>query len=257
MWIDKLRAGERIIGTMIRMVRHSGVARIARNNGLDFIMLDMEHGECSMESASEVFRLARALGLGSFVRVPELAKGYVSRVMDVGANGVMVPMVDSVEQARALVRWTKFAPLGDRGLGGAGGHSDFAGIGSKAPEFMDRSNRETISIAQIETAGAVECVDEIATLPGIDALLVGPNDLSISLGVPGDLLGDRVDKAIGRIAAATEKAGKVFGMHGNDDLLNRWIPQGLTLVMSTLDINMVAAGMAEIRDKFGVQEKGE
>ena len=256
MWIDKFRSGNPIIGTMIRMVRHSAVARIANDSGLDFIMLDMEHGEFSLETASEVFRLARALGLGAFVRVPELAKGYVSRVMDAGANGVMVPMIDSVEQARSLVRWTKFAPLGDRGLGSSGGHSDFAGIGGKAPEFMDRTNRETLSIAQIETSNAVECVDEIAALPGIDALLVGPNDLSISLGTPGDVMGEKVDRAIGRIAEAAKKAGKVFGMHGSDALLDRWIPQGLTLVMSALDISMLAAGMAAIRDKYGARGKG-
>jgi 2-dehydro-3-deoxyglucarate aldolase/4-hydroxy-2-oxoheptanedioate aldolase len=161
MWIDKLRSGKRIIGTMLRMVRHSAAARIAKNSGLDFIMLDMEHGEYSLESVSDVFRVARALDLGSFVRIPELAKGYVSRAMEAGANGVMVPKLESVEEAEALVRWAKFAPLGDRGLGSTGGHTDFSIIAGKIPEFMEKANRETVSIAQIETKGAVECIDEI------------------------------------------------------------------------------------------------
>ena len=251
MWIDKFRSGKRIIGTMIRMVRHSAVARIAKNSGLDFIMLDMEHGEYSLESVSEVFRVARALDLGSFVRIPELAKGYVSRVMDAGATGVMVPKLDTVEDAEALVRWAKFAPLGDRGLGSIGAQWDFLNITGKVPEFMEKANHETVSIAQIETKRAVECIDEIAALPGIDALLVGPYDLSISLGCPGDVMGKEVDEAVGKIAGATLAAGKVFGVAGSDALIERWLPHGLTLILSCLDINMLALGMEAIHDKYG------
>ena len=251
MWRDRLSSGKRIIGTMVRMICRPGIAQIAKNSGLDFIMLDMEHGPFSLETVDSMFQLSRALELGSFVRVPELSKGYVSRIMDCGAEGVMVPMIESVDQAKKLVKWTKFAPLGDRGLGSTGGHTDFHSISGDAPAFMKKSNEETFSIAQIETVAAVEGIDAIAGMEGIDVLLVGPNDLSISLGCPGDVMGDEVSRAIEKIADAAGRHDKIFGLHSGDALLERWIPKGLRLIMSSLDINMLATGMESIHEKYG------
>jgi 2-keto-3-deoxy-L-rhamnonate aldolase RhmA len=242
MAVRKLREGKRAVGTMVRMIQNPAVAFVAHNAGLDYIMLDLEHGPYTMETVGDVFKVGRALGLGCFVRVPELAKGYVSRSLDCGATGVMVPMLESVEQAQLLVRWAKYAPLGGRGFGGAGGHSNFAGVSPEAtPAFMAKANVETIAIAQIETAQAIQ---------NIDALLIGPNDLAISMGCAGDLLGDTLNKAIGKVAAAAKKHGKIFGMHASDPLLERWLPKGLTLVMSNLDTNILAAGLKAICQKY-------
>jgi 2-keto-3-deoxy-L-rhamnonate aldolase RhmA len=251
MAVKKLREGKRAVGTMVRMIQDPAVAVVAHNAGLDFIMLDLEHGPYTTETVGDVFKVGRALGLGCFVRVPELAKGYVSRCLDCGATGVMVPMLESVQQAELLVRWAKFAPLGARGFGGAGGHSNFIGVTPDAtPAFMARANVDTMAIAQIETAQAIQNIDAIAAVPGIDALLIGPNDLAISMGCTGDLLGDVVDKAIGKVAAAAKKHGKIFGMHGPDPLTERWLTKGLTLVMSNLDTNVLTAGWKAICQKY-------
>jgi 2-keto-3-deoxy-L-rhamnonate aldolase RhmA len=236
---------------MVRMIQNPAVAVVAHNAGMDFIMLDLEHGPYTMETVGDVFKVGRALGIGCFVRVPELAKGYVSRALDCGATGVMVPMLESVEQAKLLVRWSKFAPLGGRGFGGAGGHSNFIGVTPDAtPAFMAKANGDTIAIAQIETAQAIENIDAIAAVPGIDALLIGPNDLAISMGCAGDLLGEILDQAIGKVAAAAQKHGKIFGMHGPDPLTDRWVSKGLTLLMSQLDTNILAAGFKAICQKY-------
>ena len=224
---------------------------MAYHAGLGYIMLDLEHGLYTMETVGNIFKVGRAVGLGCFVRVPELSRGYVSRIMDAGATGVMVPMLESVEQAQKLVAWSKYAPLGDRGFGTIGDHTNYAGIGGDTmASFMARTNEETLAIAQIETRRAIEEVDAIAAVPGIDALLIGPNDLAISLGCAGDLMGDTVDKAIGKVAAAAKKHGKIFGLHAPDGLLERWIPRGCTLVMSNLDISILAAGMKAIAQKY-------
>jgi 2-keto-3-deoxy-L-rhamnonate aldolase RhmA len=236
---------------MVRMIQNPAVAVVADNAGMDFIMLDLEHGPYTMETVSDVFKVGRALGIGCFVRVPELAKGYVSRALDCGATGVMVPMLESVEQAKLLVRWSKFAPLGGRGFGGAGGHSNYLGVTPDAtPAFMAKANVDTIAIAQIETAPAIENIDAIAAVPGIDALLIGPNDLAISMGCAGDLLGEALDQAIGKVAAAAKKHGKIFGMHGPDPLTDRWVSKGLTLLMSQLDTNILTAGFKAICQKY-------
>jgi 2-keto-3-deoxy-L-rhamnonate aldolase RhmA len=115
---------------------------------------------------------------------------------------------------------------------------------------MAKANVDTIAIAQIETAQAIENIDAIAAVPGIDALLIGPNDLAISMGCVGDLLGETLDKAIGKVAAAAKKHGKVFGMHGPDPLTDRWLSKGLTLVMSNLDTNVLTAGLKAICQKY-------
>jgi len=251
MAVQKLREGKRVVGTMVRMVRNPAIAIVARNAGLDFIMLDLEHGPYGMETIDDVFKVGRAIGLGCFIRVPELAKGYVSRSLDCGATGVMVPMVESVDQAQLLARWAKYPPLGGRGFGGFGSHTDFIGIApDNTSAFMAKANVDTLTIAQIETAQAIQSIDTIAAVPGIDALLIGPNDLAISMGCAGDFLGDTMDKAIGKVAAAAKTHGKIFGMHGSDGLTERWLSRGLTLVMSNQDTAILTAGLKAISQKY-------
>jgi 2-keto-3-deoxy-L-rhamnonate aldolase RhmA len=115
---------------------------------------------------------------------------------------------------------------------------------------MAKANLDTLTIAQIETALTIQNIDDIAAVPGIDALLIGPNDLSISIGCAGDFLGDTMEKAIGKVAAAAKKHGKIFGMHAPDPLTERWLPRGLTLVMSNVDTNVLAAGLKAISQRY-------
>ncbi len=249
MSVVALKQGGRMVGTMIRLVRNPAIVRVAGQAGLDFVMFDMEHGSYGLDVLSDIFAVARAAGVAGFVRVPELSKGYVSRVMDAGAAGVMVPMLESVEQARQFVEWAKYGPVGKRGFGSAGGHTGYAAAGD-AVGFMKAANEETLTIAQIETGPAVERIQAIAAVPGIDALLIGPNDLAISLGYPGDLMHAAVTAAIGRVADAAAAHGKIFGMHGPDALAEMFIPRGLRLLMSGLDHGMLLAGMRAIATKW-------
>jgi 2-keto-3-deoxy-L-rhamnonate aldolase RhmA len=246
MTVEKLRRGEPVAGTMIRMIRNPAIALTAANAGLDFIMFDMEHGSYDFQTIADASSMARARGLDCFVRVPELSKGNVSRALDCGVTGVMVPMIKDAEDAKLLAGWAKYAPTGVRGFGGSGAHTGYADAGGRAVAFMAEENPRVLAIAQIELACAVEDVDAIAAVDGIDALLIGPADLSISLGVPGDFNHPKMDEAIGKVAAAAKKHGKVFGMHAGDALLRKWIPKGLTLRMSLMDINMLLKAMGEV-----------
>ncbi|MBN2553077.1 MAG: hypothetical protein JXB06_09920 [Spirochaetales bacterium] len=251
MAVQRLKSGGRATGTMIRLIRNPGIAWIARQAGLDFIMLDLEHGSSSLETLSDVAATGRGAGLEVFVRVPELAKGYVSRVLDCGCSGVMVPMVQSAEQARLLARWCKFAPVGDRGLGSSGTHTNFASVGAGAASgFMEAANDQVLAIAQIETAAAIEEIGAIAGVAGIDALLIGPNDLAVSLGCPGEMGNPRLLQAIDAVAEAADRSGKIFGMHGPEELMERYLSRGLRLVMSGLDINMLLSGMQKIAARW-------
>ncbi|MEJ5375082.1 MAG: aldolase/citrate lyase family protein [bacterium] len=252
MAVRKLREGGRAVGTMLRMVGNPAVALVAANAGLDFIMLDLEHGPFSLETLENVFKVGRSVGLGCFVRIPELSKAYVSRCLDLGATGVMVPMLESVEQARRLVHWAKFAPLGSRGFGGVGAHTGYKSIAAESTvHFMAEANEQIITIAQIETAQAIREIDSIAAVEGLDALLIGPNDLAISMGCPGELLGELLDQAISKVADAAKAHGKIFGMHAPDPLTERWLGRGLRIVMSSLDVNVLLSGFKAIAQRYG------
>ncbi len=249
MCVNRLRNGETVIGTMIGVSASPAVVRIAKNAGLDYVMLDMEHGPASYETLAYLAAVSGAAGIGCFVRVPELSRGYVSRALDCGADGVMVPMIETVEQARMLAGWAKYPPVGKRGLGSIGGHTGYVRIG-EAGDFMGRANVGTITIAQIETVRGVESAGEIAVVDGIDALLVGPLDLSVSLGIPGRFDHPALDEAIGRVAAGARSSGKIFGLHAGGTLLETWVRRGARLAMNSLDTIMLSEGMEGIRRWF-------
>lgn len=242
----ELRNGKASVGTMIRMVRNPAIVLVAANAGLDFVMFDMEHGAFSFETIADAASLARAKGIECFVRVPELSKGNVSRALDCGVTGVMVPMLRNAEEARNFANWAKFAPVGKRGLGGNGAHTEYLDASKNSEVFMREQNSCVLTIAQIELSEAIDNIEEIAEVEGIDALLIGPADLSNSLGVSGQFNHPKMDEAIAKVAAAAKKNHKVFGFHAGEELTRKWIPSGLTLRMSQMDINLLAKGMSEI-----------
>ena len=248
--VRDLREGKKIVGTMVRMIRNSSVAQIASAADLDFIMFDMEHGTYSIETFADIAKVAKSIGLGIFVRVPELSRGYVSRIMDAGADGVMVPMISSGEEAQALANWAKYSPIGNRGFGSSCVQNSYGNIGVDTITFMKNRNEETLAIAQIETKEAIDNIDAIAEVKGIDVLLIGPNDLAISLGVPGDVMGGAVQAAIEKVVIAAEKNGKVFAMHSGDALLDKWVPRGMKMIMNSLDISVLQSGFSSIAKKY-------
>ena len=156
-----------------------------------------------------------------------LKHGYTApmRALELGANGIMVPHCRTAEEARQWVEWTRFPPLGKRGFDGAGPDADYAL--ANPIEYLRHANEQTFLVVQIEDAEAVSCVDEIASVPGVDLLFVGPADLSISYGVPLQLDHIFVQRAIDRIAEAAAKNGKWWGMPtGSPDAAQALINRG-------------------------------
>lgn len=246
MSVEKLRQGKAISGTMVRLVTSPLVGVMARVAGLDFIMLDAEHGPYSYETMWNMAAPSAAAGLDVFVRVPELSKGTVSRALDCGCAGVMVPMTETPEMARAFAGWAKYPPLGVRGLSSNGPHTGCRRWPNVAAG-MAEANRMTLAIAQIETALAIRNIDAIAATPGIDVLLIGPNDLALSLGKPGDLNSPEQVAAIRAVAEAARRHGKVFGMHAPADYMEKWIPEGLRFVMNGIDMTFLDAAFHNVQ----------
>lgn len=239
-------SGQKIYGTMLKVVQNPGVCCIAKNSGLDFVMYDCEHSHYNMETLHSLFITGNALGLDSFLRVPVLTKDYISRALDQGAHGVMVPMLETPEMAKDLVKYSKYQPIGGRGYSVGIGHVNYA-VGGNHTEVMEEANKKVISIAQIETKTAIENAEAIAATPGIDALLVGPNDLSLSLGIPGDLFNKIELEAIAHVAYACKKNKKSFGLHAGAKLLEKFIDD-LTLIMMQSDTDVLTTGFKTIKE---------
>ena len=245
----KVLAGEYVYGMMIRQGRDPGTPAIFAAAGYDFCFFDMEHGNYSMETVADLIRGCKSVGIGSVIRVPHLETHFISRVLDAGAEGIMVPMTSKREQAERIVRYSKFTPLGARGFGNQTGQTDYKVL--KTVEFMKEANEHTLIIAQIETKETIENIEEILDVEGIDVGLIGPNDLSISLGVP-DLMGSEVmTQAIDRVVQAAKKKKKASGMHiGSIDALKKWRSKGMTVLAYSTDIAFMYSASKSALDQL-------
>jgi len=205
---SRIRAGERLLGCFLTWPT-AGMAEILGLAGFDFLVIDVEHGFHDVESIENLVRATDVAGIPAIVRPPRSDSDVVSRSLDAGAAGVLLPRVDGEASARAAVENVKFPPEGRRGLGGV--RANRYGTQPLA-EFVRESNEKTVVAVQIETPGALDEVDAIAALPGVDILFVGPNDLSQALGIPGKTDDRRYLDALSRVAQAAAEHRKASGI---------------------------------------------
>ena len=206
----KLKAGETVLGTMMFEFNTTGIARLASVAGAEFAVYDMEHTGWSIETIRALIATTPRPQLVPIVRIPARDYHFVARTLDVGAMGIMVPMVESAEQARLLVNSGKYPPLGRRGAAFTIAHDDYRN--DPIPELVRSANEETLLIAQIETARGLENVEQIAAVPGIDVLWIGLYDLANSMGLAGQLTHPDILSAIDRVLAACRTHHKAPGV---------------------------------------------
>jgi 2-keto-3-deoxy-L-rhamnonate aldolase RhmA len=239
---EKLKSGNKVFGTMLRMSRSPQVCYLAKYAGFDFVMYDCEQSCYTISDLHDLFVMGNALGLPGFLRAPALEKEWVARPLDCGSSGVMVPMIETKEEAELLAALSKYPPLGERGFAGSSAGADYKG--GKPLEVMAAANDRILTIAQIETRLAVDNANSIAAVEGIDVLLIGPNDLSISLGVPGDINNPVELEAIAHVADACKSRGKYFGLHAGTGLLEKFTDK-LDFVMCQGDNDMLAKALKD------------
>jgi 2-dehydro-3-deoxyglucarate aldolase/4-hydroxy-2-oxoheptanedioate aldolase len=205
-----LKAGGISLGTMVFEFASTGIAQIAARAGAEFVLFDMEHTGWTIESIRTLISTTKAASIVPLVRVPATEYHFIARVLDVGAMGLMVPMVENAEQAAVIVRAAKYPPEGRRGAAFGVAHDDYSA--GNIVDNMRSANEEGLLIAQIETARGLENVDAIAATPGIDVLWIGLFDLTNFLGIPGQMSHARVDEAVSATLAAVKRHGKAAGI---------------------------------------------
>lgn len=208
----RLRAGELGLALMIKHARTVDIALAAKTCGFDAIYFDLQHSTVPEDVVAQVSAAAVQTGITPIVRIPDGGYGTALRLLDGGALGIVVPDLASAEDAKEAVAHCKFAPLGNRS--NAGTYPHFAYRKLPAVEARNLLNDNTLLIVMIETAAALENVDAIAAVPGVDIVHIGSSDLSADLGFPGQNTHPQVITAIERVVAACRKHGKIPGMGG-------------------------------------------
>lgn len=233
----RLRDGETLIGAMLTLPTVA-TAEILADVGFDWFFVDGEHGP--LDSA-EILGILQAVGdrVPCVVRVPAADEAWIKRVLDMGADGIIVPQVNTAQQAADVVRFSRYAPAGSRGVG----LGRAQGYGMRFAEYVESANERVAVIVQAEHADAVENIEQIVQVLGIDAIQLGPYDLSASLGKMGQINDPVVTAAIDRIVKACDAAGMIRGNFGVDAATVRgYIDQGYTLL--TLGVDTLYLGAA-------------
>ncbi len=246
-----LAAGGVAIGTMVFEFNTPGIGRIAAQAGAEFILYDMEHTGWSIETTRMLMATTRAADTVPLVRVPAIQYHLLSRPLDAGAMGLMMPMVESEEQARLIVRSSKYSPDGARGAAFTIAHDDYEGGDIVAK--MRSANDELLLIAQIETVAGVEQADTIAAVEGIDVLWIGHFDLTASLGIPGQFTHPDYLRAVERVLDACQRHGKTPGiMAPNVEAARSLLRQGFRAVAYGGDLwiygEALQRGIVALRD---------
>jgi 2-dehydro-3-deoxyglucarate aldolase/4-hydroxy-2-oxoheptanedioate aldolase len=236
----RLAAGQATLGTFVGAASPV-TAEACAAAGVDWLVLDLEHGSGGEEQVRDVIPAAGAYGVPTVVRVESAARIRIGRVLDLGAAGVMLPRMDTAEEVRQAARHLRYPPAGDRGVATYNRACRFG----LDPGALARADAEVLGVVQVESASAVEQVDEIAAIDGVDVLFVGPQDLSHNLGVPGDLEAATYLAAVEQVRAAAARHGKACGLLVRDGATAAARQaDGWTFVAIGSDTTLLAAAVA-------------
>ena len=251
----KLKKGEFVFGTMIKEEMELGTVDVLEISGYDYFVIDMEHARYDMVTIAPLLQYARKSEITGIVRIPELNYAYVAKALDMGAEGIWVPHIDTREEAEQLVKFGKYPPEGVRGAAVPSFRLKEYQAAESAASFFAGCNEEVLLIAQIESGQAVGNIDAIAGVKGIDVLMMGTQDLSLDLGFPGQGGHPEVKGAVRKVVDACKKAGIASGNHiAGIDQLRHWMEQGMRMITYTYPLTMVIQhskeALAKLKEGF-------
>ncbi|MBM4074924.1 MAG: 2,4-dihydroxyhept-2-ene-1,7-dioic acid aldolase [Planctomycetes bacterium] len=238
---DRFRAGELLYGTMLTLPS-GAVAEILCETGFDWIFVDAEHGPIE---ATELQLILQTISkrVPCLVRVPTTCSVSIQRALDLGAAGIIVPQVNSAEQADRVVDFSHYPPLGSRGVGISRAH----GYGLQFQPYVADANQRSTVIVQVENIKAVEAIESIVKVPGLDGVLIGPYDLSASMGLMGQIEHPKVVEAIDHVTRICQKANLRLGIFGvTSDSVRPYIAKGYTLLVAGVDTIMLGQGARSV-----------
>jgi 2-keto-3-deoxy-L-rhamnonate aldolase RhmA len=240
-----LAAGQVQLGCAFAQLRSQEVARILAAAGFDWAFVDMEHGGFDYETVQDICRISSYVGFTPIVRVPDMQYPLVARALDCGSGGIIFPRVESAELLEKAISWTKFPPEGVRGFGLSTMQVDYEA--ATIPEILNHMNENLLVVLQIETKLAVEIREELLAVPGIDAVLIGPVDLSISLGCPGDFMNPKMIDAMEAVRDTCNRRGIAPGTQTRNLTLSKfWRDRGMRFLGCSSETGMLLERATEL-----------
>ncbi|MBU0595927.1 hypothetical protein KJ567_04505 [Candidatus Bipolaricaulota bacterium] len=242
---DALAAGQTVLGTFLIEYSAASIPHTLANAGFDFLIIDMEHGIFTAESAARLIASSRAAGIAPLVRVPDVTRASILSALEAGAQGIMAPMIRSIRDVDELYRLAKYPPAGERGTCLGTAHTGYTVPDAAA--YLSAANETTLLVGQIETADALRNLDQILSSGKLDVAFVGPLDLSVSLGAPGCYNTLEFREAVD---AVLEK-GRAYGVHtgafaADPEGAREWIARGARMVACSGDLSMLVHRSREI-----------
>ncbi|RYC55214.1 hypothetical protein CHU98_g10996 [Xylaria longipes] len=241
-----LEKGERASMGVWQTLPGQSVSRVlARTPGVDWVLVDCEHGNIDDAAMHEAVSAIASCAVSPIVRLPDMQGWMIKRALDAGAHGILIPLLRSAEEAKRIVAAAKFPPQGQRGFGSPFAMERFNPIPTMT-EYLQHANESLLTIVQIETQEALDVVEEIAAVPGIDVLFIGPFDLGNNIGCPvlDGVMKLELEQAIDRILAATNKAGKKAGFFASSgEQARKYADKGFHMVNAALDTTLLQASL--------------
>ncbi len=242
---QRLRQGEVVLGQMVLELFTPGIGPMLAACGLEFVIFDMEHGRCDIGLLAEMIASCRGSEIVPFARVPDAGYAPLSRVLDLGARGVMVPRVESKAQAEEVVRHVKYAPMGQRGVALGIAHDLYR---AGTADFFAQANEDISVILLLETAKAFENLDEIVSVPGVDIAWLGHYDLTVSMGIPAQFDHPRFLAAMDSLISACRRHGVAPGfLPPTPDSAAHWIGKGFRAISLGSDIGVFLDAVRKFR----------
>ncbi len=240
---DKLNGGNIVYGSMLNELYFPNIVHMYQNLGYDFCLIDCEHGTLSYGEVGTLVAMARAVGLTAIVRIPEVRRECVLKYLDLGADGLLCPMADSPKMAEQLVKFAKYPPEGIRGVSIHRPHSLYA-PGSMT-EYIKKANERTLIFVQIELKSALDTVDAIASVRGLDGLFIGPSDLSMDLGIFNKLSHPLMEEAVKKTANSANAHGIASGViTSNKNLISYAADAGMKMICTGSETRALTDGLA-------------
>ena len=226
---ERLAKGETVLGCAIQSYRSPEIARTFAAAGFDYVFIDMKHGSFNLETVHDMIVAAAGAGITPIVRVAELLYSLVARLLDSGAQGIILPRVEDPRLLEEALSWLRFPPQGKRGFGVNGTMIDYEA--RSFAEIIDHQNRNTLAVVQFETTTAFERADELLSVKGMDIAMVGPADLSISLGIPGETEHPLLISTVERLIEKCNRHGVVPGIQTRGVAASKaWVERGMRFV---------------------------
>lgn len=229
---------------MISEIRNPVIAQMLATAGMDFFIVDGEHGTASYETIGSISAVARGAGIACFARIPEIRRETVLKPLDAGVTGIVAPQVETEAQVRELVYHAKYPPVGRRGTALGRAHNLYRT--EDAAAYLTRANEQSVLVIQAESPAAVNQLGSLLDLGGIDVVFVGPFDLSVALGIPGRVGDPALQNAVRQVVAACASRGVAAGIYVTDlDQARFWIDEGMRFIVYSGDVHMIVDSAAK------------